>query len=341
VLSTNTWREPPRVTPPADWPKCVQPFLDHIEYLVPVAVERALVLDWLAHIEQAPGVLPHVHILMVTERQGIGRNWMSCVLARVWPGAVALDVDLPRLLDGGFNGRLSRKILAVVNEIREGGGTTAYRHADRLRSLLTDETRPIDPKYGRQYVEFNSARWLMFSNHANALPLDRFDRRIYAIENPDAPRSAAYYTKLYATAGDARFIASVREWLRVRDISRFNPGMLAPLTATKLKVIEASTPESDLRMQDLVKHFPGDLVTTETLCGRLWGDSPTKSDFASLRHIAARAGAVRFPKYLWLSSFKRQYWVWILRNTEKWLSAEAAAIEVEILRGVNERRDGR
>jgi hypothetical protein len=335
VRSINTWREPPRIKPTVDWQKRVQPFLDHVEFLVPKPDERGFVLDWLAHIEQAPGVLPHVHVLMFTPRHGIGRNWLTSVLARVWPGAVALDIDLPKLMDGGFNGRLSRKLLAVVNEIREGGGANAYRHASKLRELLTDEVRTLNPKYGREIEEFNAARWLMFSNHENALPLDGEDRRIYAVENPNTPRSAAYYKNLYALAADRRFIASVREWLRVRDIHHFNPGMLAPLTASKKKIIEASTPEPDLRMQDLVANFPGDVMTTEALCVRLWGNSPTQGDFAALRHIAIRAGAVRFPRYLWLPRFKRQYNVWILRNSETWLRADTAAIETEILRGLN------
>ena len=64
---------------------------------------------------------PHVHVLMYTPRQGVGRNLLSCMLARVWPGITALDVDLHPLLEGGFNGRLARKVLAVVNEIRLAG----------------------------------------------------------------------------------------------------------------------------------------------------------------------------------------------------------------------------
>jgi hypothetical protein len=332
----NTWREPPRIKPPADWKKRSQPFLDHVAFLVPDNAEREFLLDWLAHIEQRPGVLPHVHVLMVANRQGIGRNWLSGVLARVWPGVVGLDIDLPQLLDGGFNGRLSRKILAVVNEIREGSGAAAYRNADRLKSLLTDETRRINPKYGREFDEFNAVRWLMFSNHENALPLDRFDRRIYAISNPDTPRAAAYYRHLYALAADAAFIASVREVLRLRDIKNFNPGMLAPMTTTKRKVIEAGMSEADLRMQEIVATFPADVITTEALCLRLWGGNASAHDFAALRHIAARAGAVRHARYLWFPKLRKQTNVWALRNPELWLKADGATLEREYRRGIDE-----
>lgn len=331
VKAVNTWRDPPRVAPPADWKSRVKPFLDHIAFLVPITSEREFLLDWLAHIEQEPGVLPHVHVLMVTKKQGIGRNWLGGVLARTWPGVVGLDIDLPQLLDGGFNGRLSHKILAVVNEIREGGGVTAHRHSNRLRSLLTDETRRINPKYGREYDEFNSVRWLMFSNHESALPLDRFDRRIFAIENPEGARGPNYYKEIYRLAADMGFIASVRQLFRARNVRNFNPGMLAPLSATKRKVIEAAMSEPDLRMQDLVANFPVDVITSEALCEQLW-EVASRADYASLRHIASRAGAVRYPKRVYRSAHRRQENVWILRNPDKWLQVDAATIEAQLRR---------
>lgn len=331
VLAINTWREPPRIAPPSDWRERARPFFDHVEYLVPIPEEREFFLNWLAHIEQQAGVLPHVHVLMFTTRQGIGRNWLASVCARAWAGVTALDVDLPSLLEGGFNGRLSRKVLAVVNEIHGGGGN--YRHADRLKGLLTDERRRINPKFGREYDEFNAVRWLMFSNHENALPLDRFDRRVYAIQNPVRPRSVGYYAKIYRMASDAQFIASVREALRTRDIRRFNPGMHAPLTETKQRVIEAAMPEADRLMLELVRDHPSDCITAERLCRSLWGIRTTAKEMGALPYIAARAGAQRYPEQIRLGPKRVRYRVWILRNQGKWLAASSHDVGWEVQRG--------
>jgi len=330
IKAINTWRVPPRVMPPADWRRRAQPFLDHLAFLVPVRAEREFLLDWLAHIEQRPGELPHVHVLMFTQRHGIGRNWFSSVLARVWPGVTALDVDLPALLDGKYNGRLSRKLLAVVNEVREGGAN-AYRHADRLRTLLTDERRRINPKYGREYDEFNAVRWLMFSNHESAVPLDRFDRRVYAIRNPDKPRGANYYKKLYALATDGLFIASVREALRCRAIKKFNPGMHAPQTETKQQVIEASMSDAELEMQDVVESYASACITSDALGRRLFGAGSSRSERAALRYIAPRAGAQKFGKRVQVRG--AQHHVWVLRKHARWMDASTTAIAQEILRG--------
>ena len=62
----NTWQEPYRLIPPDNWLARATPFVDHIHYLAPAQAEAEYLLDWLAHIEQRPGELPHVHILMVT-----------------------------------------------------------------------------------------------------------------------------------------------------------------------------------------------------------------------------------------------------------------------------------
>jgi hypothetical protein len=64
--------------------------------------------------------------------------------------------------------------------------------------MLTTEHRGINPKYGRQHVEFNCARWLMFSQHHDALPLEHSDRRVIVIDNPTERGRPEYYKRLYA-----------------------------------------------------------------------------------------------------------------------------------------------
>ena len=78
-------------------------------------------LDWLAHIEQRPGELPHHGWLHISPEHGTGRNWLASVIARLWKGYVAPNFDLSGMLRTGFNGALSRKLIAIVDEIREGG----------------------------------------------------------------------------------------------------------------------------------------------------------------------------------------------------------------------------
>ena len=186
----NSWSGLTPMKVPEDWKRRAKPFLDHVAFLVPVKSERTRFLQWLAHIIQRPEVLPHTAYLMTTPQTGIGRNLLASMIVRVLRGHVAAGVSLPELLDGGFTGRLSRKLLAIVDEAREGSGDKRFQRAERLKSLVTEEHRHINIKYGTQSIEKNCCRWLMFSNHPDAIPFDNSDRRIVVIENqPSGSRS--------------------------------------------------------------------------------------------------------------------------------------------------------
>ncbi len=230
----------------------VEPFLEHVRYLVPDESERERFLSWLAHAEQFPGVLPHTHYLMVTPQTGIGRNWLASLLARVWAGATRLGFDLDGAMATGFNGALSRRLLVIVDELKaSNSGYAAGSHAQQLKSMLTTEHRPINPKFGRQHIEFNCARWLMFSQHYDALPLERADRRVIVISNPTERMPPEYYSQLYRMLDDAEFIAAVGRWLAERDIRDFNPSTPAPLTQSKALAIEANVSDLERALLDL------------------------------------------------------------------------------------------
>jgi hypothetical protein len=136
--SANTWRPIDRKVSATS----CDLFLSHIDYLFGADAPRFL--DWLAHIEQNPGVLPHSGWVHVSPSQGTGRNWLASVLCRLWRGYVAPSFDLAGTLNSGFNGRLSHKLLAVVDEIDEGGSEAKWGNAEALKSLVTAEARAIN-----------------------------------------------------------------------------------------------------------------------------------------------------------------------------------------------------
>jgi primase-polymerase (primpol)-like protein len=234
----NTWRGlSPMPEPPNDWKKRAKPFLEHVDYLVPIKSECKRFLLWLAHILQRPEVMPHTCYLMITKTTGIGRNLLASVLVRVLRGHAAAGVSLPELLDGGFNGRLSRKLLATVDEVREGHSNLRYQRSEKLKSLITEERRHINIKYGTQSVEKNCCRWLMFSNHHDAVPFDNTDRRVIVIDNPTERKPAKYYERMFALLDNHNFITSVRKLLLTMDISDFHAGEHAPMNEAKMQAI--------------------------------------------------------------------------------------------------------
>nr|WP_302181372.1 DUF5906 domain-containing protein [Paraburkholderia sp. NMBU_R16] len=323
----NSWRPIERRKSSAD----EQPFLEHVAYLIEDVAEREVFLDWLAHIEQCPGVLPHYGWLHIAANTGTGRNWMASVLARVWRGYVAPNVDLPALLESQFNGMLAGRVLAMVDEVQEGSGENPFRNANRLNAIVNAEEREINPKFGRKFKERNSCRWLVFSNYENALPMKGTDRRWRVVRHDAAPRSPETYTKLYALLGDAEFINAVGVYLRERDISAFNPGERPPMNEAKRAALNASKSMTQQAAEQLIKRWPADVITNGD-AAEVLGDGHDKGFTPAMRRALTEAGAVQYGDGR-LVKVRGQSWrCWILRNAERWTEATPVEIATEAAR---------
>jgi hypothetical protein len=288
----NMWRGLVPMPPVDNWLAVSQPFQDHLDYLIPIDVERARFLKWLAHIIQHPEVLPHTCYLMITPTTGIGRNWLASVMARVLRSHVAIGVSLPDVLDGNFNGRLSRKLLAIVDELREGPGGQRYQRAQRLKSVITEENRLINPKYGVQTVEKNVCRWMMFSNHFDALPIDNTDRRVEIINNPTTRREPAYYAELYRVLDDWNFIASVRQLLMNVPLGDFNPGQHAAMNVAKVRALAEMRGDVEHKLEDFKEDCATPLVSRRVIESsvNLYGQQPVNG--THLTHAINSVGMV-------------------------------------------------
>ncbi len=261
----NTWLGLSEYVVPPDDAERVKPFVEHVAYLVPDEMQRFRFMQWLAHILQRPDVLPHTCYLMITPQTGVGRNWLGSVMSRVLRGHVASSVKIGQILDGGFNGSLSQKLLAVVDEAREGMSERKYQKAQALKELITQEHRLINPKYGFQAVEYNCMRWLMFSNHMDALPLDSMDRRIEVIRNPDVRREPSVYQSLYTLIHDYRFIASVYHYLHTLDLTGFDSGAVAQMSEIKQQAIDATISTPERLAREFARDYTGNVARLEDI----------------------------------------------------------------------------
>ncbi len=325
----NIWQ------PPA-WPvaevAAATPFLDHLEYLIPDPTQRSDLLDWLAHAAQHPEVRPHFHFLLVAAQEGTGRSWLAEVIRRIWGERHAGETDLHRLLDDGFNSVLSGKILMAVHEVK-APADERYSHRDRLKGLLTDTAITINEKHEPRWTERFCARFLMFSNRDDAIPLSETDRRIYAVRCADKPRDAAYYTGLYGCLRDERFLAGVWQMLRTRDISGFNPGRRAPLNEMKEQMIAANRTEEQQTAVEFVRACPYAIVSGNDLMQVLAPrdpDEPKRDHDARIKAIAAALKDIGCQTYRTKVKVDRTSTrAWMLRDCAKWSAATSALVARE------------
>lgn len=318
----NLWVQKALSPTPDYYKDYAQPFFDHIDYLIPEEFLRRIFLDFLAHIEQRPGEKAGFGWLMVTDEvQGIGRNWMAAVFARMWSGYVALDFNLVSAIKDGFTGRLSRKLLVVVNEIVATQVKDRYGFVEGSKNLVTDEFIEVNPKFGRRHVEYLVARWIIFSNHIAAMPLSDQDRRFAVVQNPSTPMAPAYYKKLYALLPDADFIASVRRVLAERHIT-YDIQAKAPESRAKEQVVEATRSPIDSALMEIQTDWPGELIRS-SVCSPILkqlmggGDNDMHGgQLAALGHALRRCGFVSLDKKLRFGYGVER--VFALRNAGKW-----------------------
>jgi hypothetical protein len=139
-----------------------------------------------------------------------------------------------------------------------------------------------------QFVEKNCSRFLMFSNHEDALPFDNSDRRVIVIENPTFRQSQEYYKWLNDMLTDQRFIASVQHYLMTLSLDGFSPHDPAPMNAAKMKSLKSMESPADQDAQEFIRVWPGELATTSDLTAFM-GDNAPRSP-AAMGHAIKRAG---------------------------------------------------
>ena len=207
--------------------------------------------------------------------------------------------------------------------------------------MVTAEERLINKKYGHQHVEWNALRWLIFSNHSSAIPLDENDRRFYVVDHDGPVRTPEYYSSLYAKLGDPQFISSLAKYLQSRDISGFNPGAPPPITAAKKALIVASMSEGDTVLVEMAERWPVDVISWQEIKD-LCGEHVPKG--AAARHALERAGLVkvgkiRLPLLCFGSEISKQTPIYAIRNHSTWIKASPEALRNEINRCTRDQKD--
>lgn len=335
VRSFNMWRPTVRTRPVE--PKLVALFLRHVEYLLPDPAQREQFLLWLAHCEQQPQVLPQHHWLMITRTQGIGRNWLSALLGKVWLRQVALSVDLQHMFQSGFNEDIARKTFACVDEL-DVGGTAATRNAfgTNLKALLTAQARQINVKYGLKSLEFNCTRWLLLSNSETAVPLQASDRRLNVVRNPGVPREADYYSILYNALESEEFINAVGWWLAHADLSAYNPGARASMSDMKRTVVGVGRDEVEEAIDAFCVEWPSCIAPADAMRDYVAGTTGVGRDRLRyinrmLQHTQAEGLVDRLCLH---GSDKAPSACVLLREHDRWRNTPAVDKVAECLRGM-------
>jgi hypothetical protein len=224
-----------------------QPWLDFMEYMFPNPVERHQMMRWCATLIALPKVRMHYGVLLVSERQGIGKTTLGTnVLA---PLVGLQNVGFPSeqtIVEGSFNAWMAHKRLLVVNEIYSGHSWKAY---NRLKSLITDADIEVNQKYQRSYNIENWGHVLACSNSLRALKVEGDDRRWFYPEVTETPWTNAQF-EAFRNWLESGGLGIIKTWAEgFGDYVR--SGERAPMTSRKEELIDSSRSEGQQEAIDI------------------------------------------------------------------------------------------
>ena len=151
-----------------------------------------VVMDWMAHMFQHPED-KHAWILAIRGEHGVGKGIFIEAIQYLL-GEYYAQLSLSDLQEGGFNGNLFQKLLAVADESLFSGNRGVM---SGLKRLSGNTTMTIHHKGREKFVTNNYIRILLSTNDEWVAPREQGDRR-YVVWTVGSKRK-----------GDARYFGKI------------------------------------------------------------------------------------------------------------------------------------
>jgi hypothetical protein len=215
------------------------PWEDFLNYLFPVEREREDVKRWCATLIARPETRMLFGMLLVSERQGMGKSTLGERILAPLVGYANTGFPGERdIVESNFNGWIANKRLIVVGEIYTGQSFKAY---NILKSYLTDKNINVNEKFQRPYTIENWVHVVACSNSKKALRIEETDRRWFYPTVAEIPWTREQWSRFYEWLGSGG-LGIIANWAKNYG-SYVLPGEHAPMTVSKQALIEDSKGE--------------------------------------------------------------------------------------------------
>lgn len=229
-----------------------KPFLEFMDYMFVNDGEKHEALKWCATLIARPEIRMHYGLLLISERQGVGKTTLGASVLAPLVGIQNVGFPGENDVTSAFNEWVAHKRLAIVSEIYSGSSWKAY-HA--LKAVITDKDIQVNQKYMRQYVIENWCHVLASSNSMRALKMENDDRRWFYPEVTEVPWPREKFDELRKWIG-AGGLGIIKHWAEgfgdyVHQSDR------APMTERKREMIEGSRSEAQQEAAALAEALKG------------------------------------------------------------------------------------
>lgn len=248
----------------------------HLENLFPDARERALVLDWLAHIVQHPD-RKMMYALLMKGVRGDGKTLFSELMKACLGLANCSEVQ-SNMLGQRFNPWAAGVVFVTIEEIKQHGANS-FEVLNDLKTVITNRFIPVERK-GQDVVTLpNFANLFMTTNYDDALPFDDEENRYLVVRtrfNTTAERQAweeewiaehgyPFFETLYREIHERPW--QFREMLDLHEFSKhYSPSARAPRTRHLERMVEDAKPSERQVLEDVLGRPEEHLLTEGVFC---------------------------------------------------------------------------
>lgn len=249
----------------------------HIRFICGNDSDAEVLTQWIAHQVQYPG-RKLIWAPMIQSIQGVGKSFFAELLKRVL-GRQNVGIVLPEQVVSSFNGWATNVCVNVLEELKIAGHNR-HEAANALKNPVSDPDIQINEKGVKTFTTANTANYICFTNHRDALPLEDSDRRWWVIF-VDLERLTdigekvgqdhiSYFDNLWTALRSDK--GQLRKWLLDYPIdeSFMNlPG--APMTMAKAAMIatEKSSHDGVTEIKEVIdkggKYFNKDVISSSDL----------------------------------------------------------------------------
>lgn len=174
TATVNTWSPPAyRKYPGVEG----SAFAQFLKYVIPIAEERDVFLDWLAWNLQNEGQKAAWAVMLYSEKQGTGKSTLADVMKELFGARNTGRINGVNKLVGRFNKEVLENKLVIVEEVEVKRGST---QANSLKSLVTEDSTMVEAKHMPIYLQDIYCTFLMTTNHL-PLWLEESDRRFFIL----------------------------------------------------------------------------------------------------------------------------------------------------------------
>jgi hypothetical protein len=313
-------------------------FLKHVENTIGEPDEQRILIDFMAFVYQNPGKRVK-WALLLQGIEGNGKSYFFNVMERLL-GARSRVVS-SGAINSDFTGWAEGSLLIGIEEIRVSG-TNKYAILDKMKPLLTNDIIPVVHKNKNESGHVpNFTSYMMFTNHADAIPVGDNDRRYCAIftrqtqqqdlfdQHGGREGAGDYFSRLFSESQRrsdalARFLA---DW----EVSpKFDPAGRAPETKGihKMRALNVSEEKDEVEtaIEDNTCPVIGpDLLDVTYLNDRMVMETGGLPRTRALSHILTDKGYTQIDsRRMMINRTRRVHYVWYREGRHTSQSAKEA-----------------